>query len=193
MKSYFKYYVIGMFVLTAIISCSTTKNKFTQADILKLDSLVTQKQFTIESDMASTQITSAMQQVYNVRLMPAGSGVGNVNLIGNYNFLTISGDSISSHLPYFGEVRSSANYGSNNGAITFKGTTKNYTVIKNKDASYNILFDAKSNTESFEVNIKLFPNLHSSIFLNGFTRSSIRYDGTVRSSKKTETQKHTTP
>ena len=179
MKPYFKITIVGLLFIASIISCSTTKNKFTQAETMKLDSLVHQKEFTIVSDWASPQTSTAMQQIQNAGVLPPGSGVGNVNLIGNANFLTISGDSISSHLPYFGEVRMSANYGGSNSAITFKGVVKNYKVIKNKDNSYSLRFEAKSNAETFDVVIKLFPNLHSTIFLNGMTRSSIRYEGTV--------------
>jgi len=90
-------------LLFCALSCSTSKNAATDEDIKALKDLVDSKAFTIESDWANPQVTSATQQVLNSGILEPGSNAGGINLIGNSNFLTISGDSIKSYLPYFGE------------------------------------------------------------------------------------------
>ncbi|MGY5353802.1 DUF4251 domain-containing protein [Wenyingzhuangia sp. IMCC45467] len=187
--NFFRFIVIGFLSMATIISCSSSKNITTQKQIYKLDSLVNNKQFTIESTWAQPQVTTAMQQVLNSGLMQPGSGAGNINLVGNYNYLTISGDSISSHLPYFGERQMQVNYGGGDGAISFKGVMKNYEVKKNKDHSYRINFSAQSNSETFNVSIKLFPNLQSNMFISSGARFPISYTGSVSANKPKEANK----
>jgi hypothetical protein len=139
-----------------------------------------QKQrFKIISDWAHPQATAAMQQVFNSGLFQPGNTASNISLIGNTNFLTISGDSISSYLPYFGERQMHVGYGGGDSAIEFNGIMQNYKAEKNKDHGYTITFDAKSHSESFTAQINIFPNLHSDMILNGAYRFLIRYSGTV--------------
>ncbi|ULC58170.1 DUF4251 domain-containing protein [Flaviramulus sp. BrNp1-15] len=172
-------YIIGLVLLT-IFSCGTAKNRATQSEIEALNKLVENKQFTIESNWAYPQATRAMQQVLNSGLLPPGSNSGGINLIGNPNFLRISGDSITSYLPYFGERQMQVNYGGRDGAIEFEGIMENYESEINKDGSHNIKFNAASNSENFTVYIKLWPKLKSDIVLNSPSRFTIRYSGSAK-------------
>ena len=101
-----------------------------------------------------------------------------ISLIGNPNFLKLSGDSIQSYLPYFGERQMVSNR-SDNGAIEFKDTIKDYTVVKDDDNKYTLEFEAKSKSESYDVVIQIFPNLKTEILLKGAKRFPIRYTGTL--------------
>lgn len=160
-------------------SCSTSKNAATDEDIKALKDLVDSKAFTIESDWANPQVTSATQQVLNSGILEPGSNAGGINLIGNSNFLTISGDSIKSYLPYFGERQMNVGYGGEDNAIQLDGLLENYSVEEKKNNSYLIRFNAKSNSESFQVYITLFSNMNSDIRINSNTRFSIGYRGMV--------------
>ncbi|MDO3695705.1 DUF4251 domain-containing protein [Wenyingzhuangia sp. chi5] len=174
--------IASSLLMVAIISCSSSKKATIQAQINTLDSLVLNQNFTIISSWARPQVTNAMQQVMNSGLMPLGSGAGSVSLIGNSNFLTIAGDSISSHLPYYGERQMNVNYGGGDSAIKLKGLMKDYKVTKTKDHSYRIDFTAKneSNLEVFTVSIKLYSNLQSDIFINSTSRFPISYRGEIK-------------
>lgn len=178
-------YSLVIIVLT-IISCGSSKTSATDAEIEALNILIKDKQFTIESDWAYPQVTTAMQQVLNSGILQPGSSSGNISLVGNTNFLTISGDSITSYLPYFGERQMQVDYDGTDSTIQFSGLVKNYKTIKNKDKSYTISFNAKSNNESFNISIKLFSSLKSNIMLNGTSRFPIRYSGVVISKNKKE-------
>ncbi|MBD0831984.1 DUF4251 domain-containing protein [Aestuariibaculum sediminum] len=171
------------FISTFLLSCSSTKSTATPEEIAALKALVESKSFYIESDWAYPQVTAAMQQVLNSPLMRPGNSASGINLIGNQNFLKIKGDSVVSFLPYYGERRMGAAYGGTDNGIEFKGLVEDYEVKPNKHNGYNIQFDAKSNNENFSVSINLFPNLKSSMTLNGNTRTTIQYSGSVRAEK----------
>ena len=166
------------------LSCKSSKSKVTDAQIKALDILVENKNYTIESDWAHPLVTNAMQQVLNSGILGAGSSANAINLIGNSNFLTISGDSIKSYLPYFGERQMNVGYAGRDSGIQLQGLLENYTVEKGKNNSYTISFSAKGKTEKFRVNIVLFPNLKSDMQLIGNGRFPISYTGQVESLEK---------
>ncbi|MDD7885730.1 DUF4251 domain-containing protein [Flavivirga sp. 57AJ16] len=170
------YFFIGIAV---IFSCKS-KSAATQAEIDALHTIVKKQTFRIESDWAYPQTTSAVQQVLNSGLMQPGSTSGAISLIGNHNFLTISKDSVTSFLPYFGERQMQVAYNGGDNAIEFNGVLKDYKAVYNED-SYSISFQAKSNSENFQVFIKLYPNLRTQMTLNGNSRLSIRYSGHLES------------
>ncbi|AUP77383.1 DUF4251 domain-containing protein [Flavivirga eckloniae] len=173
----FVYFFIGIIIMT--YSCKSSKTVATQAEIDFLSTTVKNKKFNIESIWAYPQVTNAMQQVLNSGLLQPGSTANAISLIGNDNFLTINGDSISSFLPYFGERQMQIAYNGGDSAIQFKGIVENYEAVQNKDNSYAITFQARSNSESFQVYIKLFPSLKTHMTLNGNSRFSISYSGSL--------------
>ncbi|AXP82554.1 hypothetical protein CJ739_3492 [Mariniflexile rhizosphaerae] len=173
------YLLIGLLII-ATTSCKSSKSVASQAEIDALHTMVTNKQFRIVSDWAYPQVTNAMQQVLSSGLLQPGSAGGGINLIGNTNFLRVSGDSITSYLPYYGERQMQVAYGGGDSAIEFKGLVENYKAVQNEDHSYTISFEAKSNSESFNVYIQLSPNLNSYMTVNGTSRHTIRYSGEVK-------------
>ncbi len=180
MKTVKYLFIISFFTMLA---CGTSKPA-TQAEIDALNALVNSKMFKIESDWAYPQLSSATQQVLNSGIMPPGSSSGSINLIGNSNFLKISGDSITSYLPYFGERQMNVGYGGSDSAIEFIGVVEDYKTNKGKGESTLITFGANTKTENFNVTITLWPNLNSEILLNSTSRALIRYTGKVEAVKK---------
>ncbi|MFB9057661.1 DUF4251 domain-containing protein [Mariniflexile ostreae] len=153
--------------------------------IQNLETLVAGRHFKIESDRAYPQSSYAMQQVLNSGIMQPGSSSGTINLIGNSNFLKVSGDSISSYLPYFGERQMQVAYGGGDATIQLNGLVRNYQVKKNeKHGGYTISFEADSHAERFRVVLELFPNLKSEIRLSGASRHAISYSGQLSSVKE---------
>lgn len=173
-----------VFIALAFISCGASKTRATDAEIEALNILIKNKQFTIESDWAYPQVTNAMQQVLNSGLLQPGSSAGSISLVGNTNFLTVSGDSISSYLPYFGERQMQVDYGGTDSGIQFSGLMKDYKTVKNKDQSFDITFNAKSNNENFNVYIKIYPSLNTDMTLNSSSRFPIRYSGVAKPKEK---------
>lgn len=181
MKS--SYLVIGILVVT-ILSCSSSKSFVTESQIKALDSIMEKPEFSIKSDWAYPQTTAAMQQIANSGILGVGNTANAINLIGNHNFLTISDDSISSYLPYYGERQMQVDYSGRDSAIEFKGLIENYEAIKNKNRSYTVTLSATSKSEKFNTTITIYPNLKADILLYGSSRNSIRYSGTVMETKE---------
>lgn len=167
-----------------VVSCTTSKSTASPEDLKVLKSLVSSRQFQIESNWAFPQPSAALQQVLNSGLMPSLNSSGSINLVGNANYLKFSNDSISSYLPFYGERRMNAGYGQNDGAIKLEGLIKNYMLTLEKDGSYTISFDAKSDSETYQVSLRLFPNLRTDMLLTGVYRAPIRYSGEVKRIEK---------
>lgn len=167
-----------------MLSCKSSKSKITDNQIKALETLIENRNFTIKSDMAYPQVTNAMQQVLNSGLLQPGSASNAISLIGNTNFLTISGDSITSYLPYYGERQMSVGYGGGDSTIELKGVMQDYSVIQGKHNSYIVKFKAKSNSENFQAIIRVFPSLKTDMQLLGTSRFSISYSGRLESLDK---------
>ncbi|WP_242093445.1 DUF4251 domain-containing protein [Aestuariivivens sediminicola] len=163
-----------------IVSCGSKKSVATVEELKVLESIVQSKAYEIDSDMAYPQVTNAVQQVFNSGLMQPGNTPGNINLIGNPNYLRIHNDSVYSYLPYFGERQMRGGYDAGDGAIELKSLMKDYQVNQKKDGSYRISFTAEGNQESFQVYINIFPSLKSTMSVNGVYRFPIQYSGMVK-------------
>lgn len=169
-------FVICVVSLT-FMSCKSARSQATNEQIETLKNLVENRNFSLEFLWAYPQATGATQQVLNSKVLQAGSSAGAINLIGNSNFLTISGDTISSYLPYFGERRGSVAYSGKDSAIQLDGVLENFKVSEGKHHSYSLSFDARSKSEHFKVVIRLYPNLKSYLTVIGDSRTSISYSG----------------
>lgn len=179
------YSVLFAFVLVA---CKSSKETISPSQIEALNTLVSSQKFTIESDWAYPQVTNAMSQILTSQLMAPGSNASAINLIGNANFLTIKGDSITSYLPYFGERQMQVAYGGTDSAIQFNGIMEDFKVEQGKNNRKIISFKADSNSENFNVIITLFPNMKSQIMLRGASRFFIQYTGDVSQIKSEENE-----
>jgi hypothetical protein len=165
---------------TALYGCNSSKSKVTPEQLNTLTTLVQSKHYEITSDMAYPQVSSAMNSLQNSGLIAPGSNVNQINLIGNVNYLRVVGDSIYAKLPYFGERQMNAAYNGSDSSILIEGILQNYRLEKNsKDDSYSISFNAKAQTELLRFNLIVYPNLTTSMILNGPTRFPIRYTGTI--------------
>ena len=127
-----QYFIFWVLSIT-LISCGSTKNTPSEEQFNTLALLVKTQSFSIESDWAYPQATYALQQVLNSGLLQPGNSSNAINLIGNSNFLTIKGDSITSYLPYFGERQMNLQYGGGDSAIQFSGLLEDYKITKNNN------------------------------------------------------------
>jgi hypothetical protein len=164
-------------VSTVIMSCSSTKVSGTPEQIEALDNLIAGQSFVIESDWALPQSNRSLVMLQNAGLFAPGDNANRISLIGNPNELKIDNEVVSSKLPYFGEVQTTTGYNGSDSSISFEGEMKDYKVVKNENNSYTISFDARSNSENFDVTIHLYPSLRSEIILKGAKRFPIRYTG----------------
>ncbi|MEW7292064.1 DUF4251 domain-containing protein [Aquimarina sp. 2304DJ70-9] len=168
-----------IFGFCLLLSCSGTKRAVvTEAQIKALDEIVAKKTFQIESVWANPLVTASISNLANSGLLPPGSSIGNINLVGNPNYLKMHGDSISMYLPYFGEQRIATNYNRADAAIEYNGKPDEIKIIKNdKKQIYRIHFSAKTDRDVYDVYVTLYPNLKSTIDINSVYRTTITYSG----------------
>lgn len=168
-----------MYVFFIVMFSCKSANQYSDAQIKNLETLIESKSYTIESDWARPQVTYVMQQVLNSGILQPGSAPNAINLIGNANFLTISGDSIKAYLPYYGERQMNVGYAGRDSTIELDGLLEDYAFESKKRNSYLITFNAKSKTETYNISIAVFPNMKSEIRVNSSYRFPISYTGEV--------------
>lgn len=168
-----------IFFSVILCSCASSKQNTSAEDLQKLDNLVESKFFEIILDQASPSSTSSMNFMAQSGLLPYGSSVSRINLIGHSNYLRFEGDSISADLPYYGERQIGGGYNSDQ-SIVFDDKPKDLVIEKNEEKNfYNIEFSINKDTESYKVNLKIYPNLKADIFVNSSHRLGINYGGRV--------------
>ncbi|NNC70262.1 MAG: DUF4251 domain-containing protein [Flavobacteriaceae bacterium] len=184
-----------IFVLLVLMmtGCASTKKTHIvkEKDTKALDELISSKSFEINSQWAQPQLSNTMVQLGNAGLFPAGSNAGNINLIGNSNFLKMEGDRVQAFLPYYGERQMGGAYNNNKTGIEFDGIPIDLEITKEKKESYEINFnisDKYSPNEIYRVMIQIFPNLTSTITINSSQRFPIRYRGRAKIIEKNEEQ-----
>jgi hypothetical protein len=170
--------VIGISLL--LLSCKSAQSAPSIEQTALVKAAIEQQQFRIVSDWAYPQASTGLQQLSNIGLIQPGSNAGAISLIGNSNFLEVSRDSITSHLPYFGERQMQIAYNGSDSAIKFDGPLEDYSISKNKKSVYTVTFRARSNSESFKVAIMLYPNASARMQLTGTGRFPISYAGVLQ-------------
>jgi hypothetical protein len=168
--------IVGMFLMCG---CATIP-KNTLAETKALDELLASKMFEIQSDWALPLTTNSLNSIPNAGLLPPGSSASRISLVGNPNYLRVQGDSITAYLPYFGEQQMGAGYNREGGAVQFSGVPISYEAIKDeKRQRYEINFRIRNKTETYTVNLSLFPKKVSVINVISTHRFTIRYEGRV--------------
>jgi hypothetical protein len=175
-------------LLTLLIGCGTSQTKVSSAENSALNGIMSSQSFEIVCDVAEPQVTNGMNAIANAGLLPIGSTVGSINLIGNSNFFRMENDTISAYLPYFGERQMGGGYNGTDGiAIQFNGVPSDLAVEHGKNNTYDIYFDIsdeKSSSERYSVYVKVYSNLTSSIRINSNQRFPISYRGNITKKEK---------
>lgn len=176
-----RFVILGLFLV--FISCKSTKNTVSTEQIAVLKDVVALKNFEVLSDFAQPlALNAGVTGLQN--LMPPGSTINNISLIGNPNFFRVMNDSISMDLPYYGQQRMSRGYNSNIG-IKFEGKIDSYTETFNeKKKTFVLKYSLKGEEERYDVILTLFPNNTSMMSINSSHRTSINYNGKWKSLNK---------
>ncbi len=168
--------------LTVLLAyaCGTGKQAVTNEGNTILDDWVANREFAIASEWARPQPTTGMVAVSNAGLLGPGNTLGSISLIGNPNYFRVQGDSVSAYLPYYGERQIGGGYNSNR-RIEFNGVPANLKITKDpKNKGYRMQFSIKEDSETYQVNVRLFPNLTSRMSVTSTHRFVIRYDGKIK-------------
>jgi len=175
-----KNFILLAAVMLFMLSCKTTNRSLENVEPPeKLQEWIANRSFEIESDRANPKVSSGLNRV-DPSLFGYGNNANNISLVGDPNYLRVKNDSVSAYLPYYGNRHIGVKIGSNTGAIQFNTVAKNYSSEYNEAKNQTtIQFEAKEDTEIYNVTISIFSNLTTNITINSSQRSSIGYDGII--------------
>lgn len=168
-------------ILVMLASCgSTSKVKYSPEKINAFHKLISERNFEIEADWALPTNSMSLQNVFNA-LMPIGTNASRINLIGTPNYFRVKSDTVTANLPYYGERQMGGGYNTRDNGIIFETVPENLKINYNEaKAQYEIKFSANQNSESYNVNLVVYPNLTSIININSNQRFSISYEGRIK-------------
>jgi len=160
-------------------NCKSSDSAVTAEKTKELQEWIANKSFEIESDRANPKVTNGLSRI-DPSLFGHGNNSNNISLVGTPNYLRVNNDSVSAYLPYYGNRHIGVKLGSNTGAVQFNTVAKNYSSEYNESKNQTtIQFEAKDDTEVYNVTISIFSNLTTNITINSSQRSSIGYDGVI--------------
>ncbi|MDH6535335.1 DUF4251 domain-containing protein [Parabacteroides sp. 52] len=105
-----------------------------------------------------------------------------INLTSLYT-LEIRGDSVFSHLPYFGRAYS-VPYGGGDG-LHFAEAMEEELISQDKKGNTEIKFQTRTSEDLYQFNIKVFNNGSVSIYVSPTNRQSISFQGELRTKENT--------
>lgn len=160
MKTKIKFIFLATIFL--ILACGGAKNTEKELrEFEQLKDLVNSREFVIENQWA----------------MPLRGG--NINLIGNANFIRFKGDSVELFLPYFGVRHSGGGYGGE-GGIKYEGPAKELNITKDEgNNTIELRFEGQQGSENLDFYITFFPNGEASTSVTSSDRDAISYRGEV--------------
>jgi hypothetical protein len=176
--------LVLIFTYSILLGCSSSKNVI--SDTHAIHGLVASKQIEFMAKSANPTVTQSLNAVANSGLIPPGSNISRIDLMGTRNYLKIFGDSVSANLPYYGERQFGGGYGSATG-IEFNGLPDDYTQAFNNDKQkYTISFQITDRSDRYTIYIDIYPNKSSIVSVNMANRNAIQYNGNVNAIKEDE-------
>ena len=173
-------FIVVLIIIGLIQACVSSSVVATEEQKAKLELMMNDKSFNIESQVAYPMSSSGMNAVSNLNLLPIGSSASRIDISMTANHIKFLKDSIDINLPYYGERQIGSGYSEKQG-IYVQGKPKDVTIAYNKNKKiYRIKFDAQNNTEFFNFDISIYSNLSTSVRINSSDRSSIRFDGLIK-------------
>jgi len=147
-----------------------------------LKTLVDSRNLVFDAQVAFPFQTNHIIDVSNELMRQSENANGIFSLSANEEYLEIKHDSTSARLSYFGELRTVSYSDSRDTHIEFDNLVQDYKVKFNeKKKSIFISFKVKNETEQFNVKLLLFSNQKGKLTVYGSNRTTIRYDGVIRS------------
>lgn len=157
-----------------LMSCASSKIN-TLEELNTLKSVVAEAKFEVVSNSANPVAFANVRGLEN--LLPIGSNLASINLIGIANYFKVYNNTLAIELPYYGEQRMSRGYNTDVG-ISFKGVPKNKKIkFDEKKNRCLITYSLYTGNENLNILLTLYPNKKSRIDINSSHRTPISYYG----------------
>jgi len=164
-------------LLLVLGSCGSSKTPATPEQLAQLQSLVESRNFSFEAEFALPQTSRAYIGAANATVARAGgNSLSRISLGGEGYFLKMKGDSVETHLPYYGVRDNFSEYGRPDG-IELDSGVENLKVSQKNSGAYQLQFYAKQKTERFQITLDIFPGEKANLLIASGQRDAIRYEG----------------
>ncbi|MEO1031243.1 MAG: DUF4251 domain-containing protein [Bacteroidota bacterium] len=170
-------------------SCKSADSMTTAEESAALAALETQlnaKAFRVDINTIFPFNTAATNQVLNDLLIQrTGNSANRIDVSADGHFIEVSNASTKGSLPFFGEQRLVAgHYNGDNQGIEFDGEPEDYSMTKHKkknalEIKYHIK-DKYETTESYNVQLTIYPNKSVDVFITSTLKNLIRYKGELK-------------
>lgn len=172
-----------LFLVISVLFFTACKSTVSIPELEALQKMVANNHFEFTAGSANPMPMANVRGLEN--LLPVGSNMANINLIGNSNYFRVNNDSISFELPYYGVRQIGGTYGSDVG-LKFEGIPeKTSTTFNKKKNRYSLKYIVKTKDENLNINLILFVNNKATLSINSSHRSNISYNGTWQESVET--------
>lgn len=162
--------------LVLILGCASNKKTLSPQEINNFKSIINAKLLEIEFDVANPLGLNNVQGIDN--LLPIGSTINNINLLGNSNHFRIIKDSVSVDIPYFGNQQLFRGYNNTKNSVFFLGKPTNEEItFSNKKKSYKFRYQLKGEYEIYTMFLTLFINKKATLSVTSSHRTAINYLG----------------
>lgn len=167
--------IYTLFLISILMSCASSKVE-SDENLNTLKKAVEESRFEIVAVSANPVAFANVQGLQN--LLPMGSNLGSINLIGIENYFKVFQNNISIELPYYGEQQISRGYNSTNVGFSVKGIPESSKIkFDSKKDKYRINYSVKGKDENLNISLVLFSNKKATININSSHRTAISYYG----------------
>ncbi len=171
-------------VIFLVIGCSSSQKTVSVEQKQKVETIVTNKSFKIDSEWAYPMVTNSLISLQSAGFFPNNSTASMIDITGHNQYFIFNKDSVNASLPYYGERQMGAAYDrSNGGGIEFNGVPEDYTMDITKRGDYRIKFKIKDKnalTETYRVSVLIYNNMSAKINVFSSNRFKIEYRGKLK-------------
>lgn len=176
-------------VMLLMVSCGSTKTAPTPEELSSLKTLLEGRDFEFKALWALPQASREMAALANAGLLRNGDTPNRINLVGNPNYLRISGDSVDVNLPYYGIQRMNVSLDPRKNGFNFHEPYQGFEVTyKSEKQLYEVRLEVTDKTSSYWMILTVYPGRTAYLKVNSSNRDFINYEGRVDSLQKENPQ-----
>ncbi|THD69601.1 DUF4251 domain-containing protein [Robertkochia marina] len=168
-----------------MVSCGSSKSEPTPEELSSLKALLEERDFEFQALWALPQTTREMAALANAGLLRNGDTPNRINLVGNPNYLRMTGDSVDVNLPYYGVQRMNVSLDPRKNGFNFHKPYQGFELTyKPEKQLYEVRFEVTDKTNSYWMILTVYPGRTAYLKVNSSNRDFINYEGKISSIKE---------
>ncbi len=170
-----------LFVVNVLTGCQTPKAAATPQQQQELARMLEDGSFYFEAQWAMPLQTQAMVALHTAGMFRPGSSVSRININKDGHFLQLERGKAKANLPFYGQRHIATDYAHSRDWIEFDSEATDYEFTQDGESRmYDLDLKAKRRSESYQINLRIFPNRRTIVTVISSQRDVIRYEGYLR-------------